>query len=170
MHNHAMTTNPAHAAPAVIDALFEAHLTVRDLDVSCAFYTHVLGLELAYRIDERRVAFFWLGGRGTSMLGIWEAGSAPVSIRSHIAFAISLDAMLTAVDQLRARGVTPRGFSGEPVDEPVVIGWMPAVSLYFNDPDGHSLEYIAMLPDPPQPAFGVAPWSEWGAEDDRPFG
>jgi lactoylglutathione lyase len=165
-----MQTPADHNAPAVIHALFETHLTVRDLDASCAFYANVLGLELAHRPDERRVAFFWLGARGHSMLGIWETGSAPVAIRSHVAFAISLDAMHTAVDRLRARGVTPRGFSGEPVDEPVVIGWMPAVSLYFNDPDGHSLEYIAMLPDPPQPAFGVVPWSEWGAEDDRPFG
>jgi hypothetical protein len=26
-----------------------------------------------------------------------------------------------------------------------VFLWMPAASIYFNDPNGHSLEYIAVL-------------------------
>jgi len=38
---------------------------------------------------------------------------------------------------------------------------MPALSLYFQDPDGHSLEYLAMLTDDPQPERGVVKWSEW---------
>ena len=32
-----------------------------------------------------------------------------------------------------------------------MIPWIPAASVYFKDPDGHSLEFIAMLPEPPQP-------------------
>jgi lactoylglutathione lyase len=38
---------------------------------------------------------------------------------------------------------------------------MPAASLYFKDPDGNLLEYIAMLPDPPAPQRGVVAWSDW---------
>ncbi|HWW03433.1 MAG TPA: hypothetical protein VNZ64_27265 [Candidatus Acidoferrum sp.] len=34
-----------------------------------------------------------------------------------------------------------------------VIGWMPSAQLYFRDPDAHSLEYIALLDDPPDPDF-----------------
>jgi lactoylglutathione lyase len=35
------------------------------------------------------------------------------------------------------------------------------VSVFFRDPDGHLLEYIAMLPDAPRPEDGVVPWHAW---------
>jgi hypothetical protein len=44
------------------------------------------------------------------------------------------------------------------IKRPMVFGWMPAIAIYFHDPDGHSLEFIAMLP---QPALGVGTWDEW---------
>ena len=31
---------------------------------------------------------------------------------------------------------------------------MPAAAIYFRDPDGHSLEYLAMLDEPPGPTYG----------------
>lgn len=148
-------------AAVPVQGLFETHLTVRSLDKAVAFYRDVLGLELAYRLDERRVAFFWLGGRGNAMLGLWEAGSSPNVMRLHLAFKCAVDDVLAAPEKLKAAGVTPLGFFGEPVDDPVVIGWMPAVSLYFTDPDGHLLEYLAMLPDEPRPDVGVLPHSDW---------
>ncbi len=43
----------------------------------------------------------------------------------------------------------------------LVFGWMPAVAIYFDDPDGHHLEFIAMLPDKPRPEFRIVPWDEW---------
>jgi lactoylglutathione lyase len=144
-----------------IDGLFETHLTVTSLDASIAFYRDALGLPLAYRLDSRRVAFFWLGAPGRSMLGVWEAGSAPNTMRLHIAFRCALNDVLTAVDRLRAAGIAPLGFHGEPVHEPVVIGWMPAASIFFIDPDGHLLEFVAMLPDPPRADLGVVSYSEW---------
>jgi len=42
-----------------------------------------------------------------------------------------------------------------------VIGWMPAAAVYFGDPDGHMLEYLAMLDAPARPDAGVVTWSEW---------
>ena len=42
---------------------------------------------------------------------------------------------------------------------------MPAVSVYFLDPDGHLLEYIAMLPDRPRPEAGIMTWTTWCALD-----
>ncbi|MEJ6713187.1 MAG: hypothetical protein QNL16_04425 [Rhodobacterales bacterium] len=36
-------------------------------------------------------------------------------------------------------------------------------SVYFADPDGHSIEYIAVLDQPPDAGFGVASWSDWFA-------
>lgn len=150
-------------SPIPVGGLYEAHLTVRDLDRSCDFYGNVLGFRLAARFDSRRVAFFWLGESKSTMLGVWEIGSGPVAVRSHVAFAIGISEMYRAVDMLRERGITPLGFRGEEVDEPVVIGWMPALSLYFVDPDGHSLEYITVLQEDPNPQVGVVPWSEWRA-------
>lgn len=144
-----------------IRGLFETHLTVRDLDASVAFYRDVLGLELAHTVPDRRVAFVWLGGRGTAMLGLWEAGTSPNRMRLHLAFDCAVGDVLAAPRALRAAGVTPRGFFGAPVEEPDVIAWMPAATVYFDDPDGHSLEYLAVLPDAPRPGRDVVPYGEW---------
>jgi lactoylglutathione lyase len=62
-----------------------------------------------------------------------------------------------------ARGVQPLGFHGEPVTEPVVLGWMPAISVYFKDPDGHSIEFIHVLEGAADTSFGIGPWSAWQA-------
>ena len=141
--------------------LFEAHLTVSNLDASITFYRDVLQLELGYTIPDRQAAFFWIGGRGHAMLGVWAAGSSPHKTTTHIAFAASIDAVLAAPQTLRLAGVAPLDFDGRPTDAPVVIGWMPAACVYFRDPDGHLLEYVAMLPDAPRPEYGVVSWDVW---------
>ena len=81
----------------------------------------------------------------------------------HIAFAASLEDVLAAPEALRQAGIVTRDFDGQPTNEAVVIGWMPAVSVFFHDPDGHLLEYIAMLPDDPRPDVGVVTWRGWTA-------
>src|SRR4051794_24383806 len=142
-------------------ALFEAHLTVADLVRSTAFYSEVAGLQLAYRLPERGAVFFWIGGRGRSVLGLWASGSAPMSMRLHVAFGASLEDVLASCERLRAAGVTPLSFFGTETAEPSVIGWMPAAAVYFEDPDGPMIEYLAMLADPPRPELGIVPWSQW---------
>jgi lactoylglutathione lyase len=142
-------------------ALFESHLTVADLPRSITFYRDVVGLELAYELPERGAAFFWVGDRGQGLLGLWSLGSAPLGLSLHIAFRIPLDGVLNACRRLTAHEVTPLSFFGEPTGEPSVIGWMPAAAVYFRDPDGHQLEYLAMLDDPPDPERGIVSWSQW---------
>lgn len=146
--------------PAV-RGLFEAHLTVADLATSLAFYRDVVGLEPAYEVPERGAAFLWCGKPGGSLLGLWAAGSAPMGMRLHVAFAVRVEELLDAPQALAARGVTPLSFFGEETDEPSVIGWMPAAAVYFKDPDGHSLEYLAMLDEPAWPDAGITTWSRW---------
>lgn len=53
-----------------IEALYEVHLTVSDLDRSIAFYRDKLGLTLARVFPERQVAFFWIGQGKDAMLGL----------------------------------------------------------------------------------------------------
>ena len=59
--------------------------------------------------------------------------------------------------------MVPLSFFGEPAREPSVICWMPAAAIYFRDPDGHMLEYLAMLDEEPRPGAGILTWSEWRA-------
>ena len=141
--------------------LFESHLTVRDLERSMAFFGGTLGLPLARVFPDRRVAFYWIGGPGESMLGLWEVGTGPQQLSLHLAFRTDLADLLEAPARLRAAQVTPLDFSGNPTEEPVVLAWMPAASLYFCDPDGNLLEFLAMLPDAPEPELGVVSWSRW---------
>src|ERR671924_462325 len=106
--------------------LFETHLTVNDLDRSIAFYRDVVGLPLALELPERGAAFFWIGGPGEAMLGLWSLGSAPMGMSLHIALRASLEDVLAACDALRAADIEPLSFFATPTTEPSVIGWMPA--------------------------------------------
>jgi len=144
-----------------VKGVFETHLTVSDLPRAMRFYGQTLGLELAIHIEARKAAFYWLGGRGKTMLGIWETGTAPQRMSLHTAFDASLEDVLRAPALLQAAGITPLDLAGNATVEPVVLAWMPAASIYFYDPDGNQLEYIAMLDNPPQPERGIVPWSQW---------
>jgi lactoylglutathione lyase len=150
------------ASVMAVRGLFETHLTVADVDRSVAVYRDVVGLPVALELPERAAAFHWIGGPGRAMLGLWSLGSAPMGLSLHVAFAMDLGDVLAAPARLREAGVEALSFFGVPADEPSVIGWMPAAAVYFRDPDGHLLEYLAMLDGPPRPELGIVPWSEAG--------
>ena len=128
-----------------------------------AFYRDVVGLPLAWEARERDAAFFWVGAPGGAMLGLWSLGSAPIALSLHIAFKATRAEILNACERLRESGVTPLSFFANETEEPSVIAWMPAAAVYFRDPDGHLLEYLAMLDEAPRPELGIASWSQWQA-------
>jgi catechol 2,3-dioxygenase-like lactoylglutathione lyase family enzyme len=153
---------------AMILGLFETHLAVADLERSCRFYGETLGLELGLRDHERRAAFYWIGKRGEAMLGLWETPADQIRPQ-HFAFRASVDDVLTrAVPYLHQRQLVAHNFLDDGTERPMVFGWMPALAVYFPDPDGHSLEFLAMLPDDPRPEVGIVSWDAWQRRYARP--
>jgi lactoylglutathione lyase len=151
-----------------VRGLFETHLTVGDLKRAVGFYRDVVGLALALDVPGRGAAFFWIGEPGDAMLGLWSTGSMPMGLSLHVAFSASLQDVLSACDRLRELGVKPLSFFAEETNEASVIAWMPAAAVYFRDPDGHLLEYVAMLDEPPRPDVGIVPWSDWTRSNAAP--
>jgi len=149
------------ADPTPVRGLFETHLTVRDVPRSVAFYRDVVGLPLALDLPERNAAFMWIGAPGRAMLGLWGIGTSVNSLTLHFAFDVALEDVLGAPERLRSHGVTPLSFFGQETSEPSVLAWMPAAAVYFEDPDGHLLEYLAMLDEEPRPEAGIVSYSEW---------
>ncbi len=151
------------SAPTPVRGLFETHLTVRDVARSVIFYREVVGLPVALDLPERDAAFMWVGAPGRSMLGLWGIGSSVNTMNLHIAFDTALEDVLAAPGRLRERDVIPLSFFGQETEEPDVLAWMPAAAVYFQDPDGHLLEYLAMLDEDPRPDAGILPYSKWAA-------
>ena len=91
----------------MIKGLYEAHLPVKNLDKSMAFYEK-LGLKMAWRDEE--TAFFWIE-EGKSWLGLWEGNEYQTlyhpSLR-HIAFRVSYEDLkesLKWLDSIDVEGV-----------------------------------------------------------------
>lgn len=158
-----MTTRPA----AFFSGLFEGHLHVLNLERAMSFYGDLLGLALGRIEPERRAAFYWVGKDRSTMLGLWEAppwiidGTRNIVRLQHIAFGLRLEDLNSAIQQLKENGIELRDFFDQITDEPSVFGWMPAASIYFNDPDGHLLEFIAKIESKPVPDLGIASLTEW---------
>jgi lactoylglutathione lyase len=145
--------------------LYETHLAVTDTNASQTFYTEVVGLRFAYRDPTRDIIFLWVEDNEKGMIGLWGPSTGygrhnAVITPSHVAFEIAFEDLQCAIATLNKRGIETSGFSGKPATEPSVIGWMPSAQIYFRDPDGHSLEFIAILSDAPAPGF-IGSYSEW---------
>lgn len=145
----------------MIKGLYETHLFVEKLEQSIDFYKNVLGLEQCYFEEKRRAAFFWIGKPKEAMLGLWEKPKSEIDKR-HFAFRCDKDYLLNqATEFLNGKGLNPHNFLKDGTDRPMVFAWMPAISIYFSDPDGHSLEFIAILDDEARPELGVISYNEW---------
>jgi catechol 2,3-dioxygenase-like lactoylglutathione lyase family enzyme len=145
----------------MIKGLYETHLFVEDLERSIHFYENVLDLEKCYYEDARRTAFFWIGKPKEAMLGLWEKPKAEIDTR-HFAFRCDVDDVLyRSVEFLKQRNLNPYNFLKDGTERPMVFAWMPAIAIYFYDPDGHILEFIAILDGRPRPELGVISYEDW---------
>ncbi|WP_231458783.1 MULTISPECIES: VOC family protein [unclassified Pedobacter] len=145
----------------MIKGLFETHLFVENLERSVDFYKNVLGLTECSYNDDRRIAFFWIGEPKGAMLGLWEKPKEEIDIR-HFAFGCEVEDVLNkSVDFLKTRNLKPYNFLKDGSEQPMVFAWMPALAIYFKDPDGHDLEFIAILEGDGKPELGVITYDEW---------
>jgi len=145
----------------MIKGLYETHIEVNDLEAGIDFYKNILGLEFALLEENRRIAFFWIGQPKQYMLGLWEKKDQPV-MRRHFAFRCETEDILErSVEWLEERGLQPYNFLKDGSKQPMVFAWMPALAIYFNDPDGNILEFIAVLPGNPRSELGVISYGEW---------
>lgn len=149
----------------MIQGIYETHIFVEDLERSIAFYRQLPGLTLAHREVERSIAFFWVGGSRKTMLGLWEKPKDQIDIR-HFAFQTSPEFVLDeSVPFLHSINVKGYNFLKDGTERPMVFAWMPAIAIYFDDPDGHALEFIGLLDGEPKPEMGVIGYEEWKAKN-----
>lgn len=149
----------------MIKGLYETHLFVENLETSIDFYKDVLKLEQCYFEAERRAAFFWIGKPKEAMLGLWEKPVSEIDKR-HFAFRCDKEYVLNhATEFLNKHHLKPYNFLKDGTDKPMVFAWMPAIAIYFNDPDGHHLEFIALLEGEARPELGVISYDEWTNRD-----
>lgn len=124
-----------------LDGVLETALYVADLDRSRAFYERVFGFE-AMLADHRMVGMAVPGGQvlllfrrgGSTQPSETPGGTIPPHDGAgilHVAFAIPLASLQDWERHLAAQGV--------PVESRVVQAH-GGTSLYFRDPDGHSVE------------------------------
>ncbi|MGM9477658.1 VOC family protein [Pedobacter sp. GSP4] len=145
----------------MIKGLFETHIYVADLKRSVDFYQNTLGLTLCHYEQERNIAFFWIGKPQEAMLGIWQKPKKEIDIR-HFAFRCDVEDVLhKSVGFLEAKNLKPYNFLQDGNHKPMVFAWMPALAIYFNDPDGHALEFIAILDGEAKPELGVISYDDW---------
>ena len=131
----------------MIKGLYEAHLPVKNLDISLEFYQK-LGLKMAWRDED--TAFFWIE-EGKSWLGLWKGNEYQTpyhpSLR-HIAFQVSYEDLKESLNWLDSINVEGVLFGSRKSIEPFIRPHQGNASVYFNDPDGNSLELMCYVEVP----------------------
>jgi catechol 2,3-dioxygenase-like lactoylglutathione lyase family enzyme len=124
-----------------LNGIIETAIHVRDLSASAEFYQHVLGLEVIERGE--RLCALSVAGRCLLLLFLEGGSTTPVETAGgiipphdgsgalHFAFAIGASELAAWERRLSEKGVT--------VESRVKWG-LGGTSLYFRDPDGHSVE------------------------------
>lgn len=124
-------------------------LKVRDLERSEGFYTEVVGLRVTGRLPGRMTFFGVPGNEDSHDLALWKVGldAAPQEKKQvglfHVAWQVERPEDLPLLyRRLEARGVPILGTMDHGAN----------LSVYFEDPDGHMLEFTFEQPREAWPA------------------
>jgi len=117
-----------------IRGIYEIAIPVKELAKAEAFYREVLGLEVGIRDEKRNWLFLRAGGQAGMVVLQENKGEWP---KMHFAFTAEETDLERCIALLVEKGVV--------IDGPYLHEWMPAKSVYFNDPDGHNLELCAPI-------------------------
>jgi lactoylglutathione lyase len=117
-----------------IAGIYEIAIRVKDLARAEAFYKETLGLQEGLRDTRRNWLFLRAGGNAGMIVLQEDMGEWPTQ---HFAFTVAESDIERAANTLKEKGVAVTG--------PFFHEWMPAKSVYFDDPDGHSLELCAPM-------------------------
>ncbi|UPK46355.1 MULTISPECIES: VOC family protein [Paenibacillus] len=131
----------------MILGLYEAHLPVSNLRQSIEFYSK-LGLELAWRDED--TAFFWIE-KEKSWVGLWEGEEHKISYHPslrHLAFRVSYEDLRNSIKWLQTIEIDPVPFGKRDSIHPFVRPNQGNASVYFDDPDGNSLELMCFVSVP----------------------
>jgi catechol 2,3-dioxygenase-like lactoylglutathione lyase family enzyme len=125
-----------------IDSLDHLVLTVKNLDVTCAFYSKVLGMEIATFDGDRKAISF-----GFQKINLHEQGKEfepraekPTPGSGDLCFITSLP-ILEVISHLNACGIN---IIEGPVQRTGAKG--PLLSIYFRDPDMNLIEVSNAIP------------------------
>jgi catechol 2,3-dioxygenase len=134
-------------------------LKVRDRERSERFYTEVLGLPIAARLDAPPMTFFTLGNHHDFAITVVGPDAPDADANSpglfHVAFKVgdSIDELREAKAHLDALGV----------DIAMTADHTVTQSIYFADPDGNAIELYVDASDvwrtDPQTVATIAPLS-----------
>jgi catechol-2,3-dioxygenase len=122
-----------------IKGLGEVSILVQNLDAMHKFYEEVVGLEVLRR-DESFVFFKVAEGYGghTQNLALFDATNIAISPEEttlhHIALNISLEDFESEKQRLENLGLKVNA---------TVHEWLHVRSMYFSDPEGNTLEFVA---------------------------
>ncbi len=140
-----------------IQQLGHVVLQVRDREASERFYTEVLGLSVAARMDAPPMTFFTLGNHHDFAIMAVGPDAPPAPADSpglaHVAFKVgdSTDDLRQAKAHLEASGVEIGMLADHTVTQ----------SIYFDDPDGNTIEVYVDCSDvwrtDPQTVATIAP-------------
>lgn len=118
-------------------------LKVRDLERAEAFYAGLLGLRVTGRLPGRMVFFAAPGNTDSHDLAVYRVGpeAAPQAREQvglfHVAYQVeSREALEGAYHHLKGHGVTILGTMDHGAN----------LSVYFEDPDGHTVELTYEVP------------------------
>lgn len=139
MNTTALAADVATAAPSIVyDGGLTCAISVSSLDRAIAWYSDVLGMQLAYRMDE--IAWCELASPVSRVsVGLSEVEKIPAGGGATLTFGVTdLDAAKAALD---AAGVRQDG----PIQE--IPGMVRLLTFY--DPDGNTLMFYQDLMEAP---------------------